>query len=139
MSEPCLPAKLPCLSVQSLGWGRGQAAPACRLHLPADRTPACLAYLAAHCRCLRIGSFLFWCTQPASQSTNCSPAPHHQHPAVAEAVLTYGGGCVRATFTFDRFGRVARMRSSDFLRRLPSGAFEAGEWQIGYSGHMLFG
>lgn len=60
-------------------------------------------------------------------------------PAEAEAVLTYGGACVRATFTFDRFGRVARMSSRDFLRRLPSGAFEAGEWQVAYSGHMLFG
>jgi len=55
------------------------------------------------------------------------------------AVLSYGGITVRATFTFDRFGRVARVTSRDFLRRLPNGRFEEGEWTVSYSGHMLFG
>lgn len=67
----------------------------------------------------------------------CPPVP--LLPAEAEAVLTWGGAAVRATFTFDRWGRVARCASRDFLRRLPDGSFEAGEWQLAYSGHMLFG
>ena len=55
-------------------------------------------------------------------------------------MLCYGGGPpLRATFTFDSYGRVARMRTRDFLRRTPSGSFERGEWQMAYSGHMLFG
>jgi len=59
--------------------------------------------------------------------------------AEAQAVLSWGGPPVRATFTFDRWGRVARFSSHDFLRRLPDGSFEQGEWQVAYSGHMLFG
>ena len=55
-------------------------------------------------------------------------------------MLRYGGGpALRATFTFDSCGRVACMRTHDFLRRTPSGSFERGEWQVAYSGHMLFG
>ncbi|KAI7841479.1 hypothetical protein COHA_004873 [Chlorella ohadii] len=60
-------------------------------------------------------------------------------PQQAQAVLSWGGPPVRATFTFDRWGRVARCSSHDFLRRLPDGSFEQGEWQVAYSGHMLFG
>lgn len=54
-------------------------------------------------------------------------------------MLSWGGPPVRATFTFDRWGRVARCTSHDFLRRLPDGSFERGEWQVAYSGHLLFG
>lgn len=54
-------------------------------------------------------------------------------------MLTYGGRCVRATFTFDRWGRVARLASHDFWRRRAGGAYESGELQVAYSGHMLFG
>ncbi|KAI3423894.1 hypothetical protein D9Q98_009728 [Chlorella vulgaris] len=58
----------------------------------------------------------------------------------AEAVLTYGGVCVRAIFRFDRFDRAASMRTRDFLRRRSNGTFDAdGEWRVDYSGHMLFG
>lgn len=57
----------------------------------------------------------------------------------AVAVLTYGGLTVRATFLFDSFARAVRVTTHDFLRRLPSGAFEQGEWTVSYSGHMLFG
>lgn len=57
----------------------------------------------------------------------------------AEAVLTYGGLTVRAVFTFDRFGRVVRLRTRDALRRLSNGGYELGEWRVAYSGHMLFG
>lgn len=60
-------------------------------------------------------------------------------PQQAQAVLSWGGPPVRATFTFDRWGRVARCTSHDFLRRLPDGSFERGEWQVAYSGHLLFG
>ena len=80
---------------------------------------------------------------PAAASTRrcrlASAAAAPPAAAEAEAVLTYAGGCVRARFLFDRWGRVARMTSPDFLRRLPSGSFESGEWQVsgamGWPGH----
>ena len=80
------------------------------------------------------------CTRASARPPAHPPCPPTHRPrAEAEAVLTYGGACVRATFTFDRFARVARLRSRDFLRRLPSGAYEAGTLECRYSGHMLFG
>lgn len=55
-------------------------------------------------------------------------------------MLSWNGLVVRATFAFDRFDRLVRLRSRDFLRRLPSGGYDAsGEWHVDYSGHMLFG
>lgn len=78
--------------------------------------------------------------RPALRTHTLLPLPFASPlPAEADAILTYAGGQVRATFTFDRWGRVARMRSQDFLRRLSDGSFESGEWQVAYSGHMLFG
>ncbi len=55
------------------------------------------------------------------------------------AVLSYAGLTVRGTFVFDHFARVVRLSSRDFLRRLPGGRFEEGEWIVSYGGHMLFG
>lgn len=54
-------------------------------------------------------------------------------------MLSYAGLTVRGTFRFDRFARVVRLASRDFLRRLPGGRFEEGEWVVSYGGHMLFG
>lgn len=54
-------------------------------------------------------------------------------------MLSYAGLTVRGTFSFDGFARVSRLSSRDFLRRLPSGRFEEGEWVVSYGGHMLFG
>lgn len=80
------------------------------------------------------------CCQPPTKAFADLPVPPLPFAAAeAEAVLTYGGLTVRAVFTFDRFGRVVRLRTRDALRRLSNGGYELGEWRVAYSGHMLFG
>ncbi|KAL4421399.1 hypothetical protein ABPG75_010690 [Micractinium tetrahymenae] len=85
-----------------------------------------LAEAACFPQALQPSSFLRW-----------EPVPGEGTAAVV--VLSYAGLTVRATFGFDRFARIVRLTSRDFLRRLPSGRFERGEWVVSYSGHMLFG
>lgn len=67
---------------------------------------------ATECRVgtkLMLAALVFFTLSTPHRQTALPSLPLPPTPE-AEAVLTHAGVCVRATFTFDRWGRVARMR-----------------------------